>query len=66
LKGHGWHTYTLISPDDSVKFEFVHNINGRRIYCEGTMDAVLFLSRQMAANIQGKVFSMIDVLKNNP
>jgi hypothetical protein len=30
------------------------------------MDAVLFLSRQMAANIQGKVFSMIDVLKNNP
>jgi 4-hydroxy-tetrahydrodipicolinate reductase len=56
LKGHGWHTYTLISPDDSVKFEFVHNINGRRIYCEGTMDAVLFLSRQMAANIQGKCF----------
>jgi 4-hydroxy-tetrahydrodipicolinate reductase len=66
LKGHGWHTYTLISPDDSVKFEFVHNINGRRIYCEGTMDAVLFLSRQMEANIQGKVFSMIDVLKKNP
>lgn len=66
LKGHGWHTYTLISPDDSVKFEFVHNINGRRIYCEGTMDAVLFLSRQMAANIRGKVFSMIDVLKKDP
>jgi 4-hydroxy-tetrahydrodipicolinate reductase len=66
LKGHGWHTYTLISPDDSVKFEFVHNINGRRIYCEGTMDAVLFLSRQMAANIRGKVFSMIDVLKKEP
>ncbi len=63
LQGHGWHTYTLISPDDSVKFEFVHNINGRQIYCEGTMDAVLYLVRQMEGGAQGKVYSMIDVLK---
>ena len=63
LKGHGWHTYTLISPDDSAKFEFNHNINGRQIYCEGTLDAVLYLSRQISAKARGKVFSMIDVLK---
>ena len=63
LSGHGWHTYTLTSSDDSVKFEFIHNINGRQIYCEGTLDAVLFLSRQIALNARGRVFSMIDVLK---
>ena len=63
LTGHGWHTYTLISADETTKFEFVHNINGREIYAEGTLDAVLFLSRQLARSAGGKVFSMIDVLK---
>lgn len=65
LQGHGWHTYTLLSPDDSVKFEFVHNINGRQIYCEGTMDAVLYLSRKLAQGATGAVYTMIDVLKGN-
>ena len=63
LSGHGWHTYTLISQDQTVKFEFVHNINGRDIYAEGTIDAIVFLARQAAAGVKGKVFSMIDVLK---
>ncbi len=63
LAGHGWHTYTLVSADGSTKFEFVHNTNGREIYAEGTLDAVLFLSRQVAQRLRGKVFSMIDVLK---
>jgi 4-hydroxy-tetrahydrodipicolinate reductase len=63
LTGHGWHTYTLSSADRSTKFEFVHNINGREIYAEGTLDAVLFLSRQLAQGARSKVFSMIDVLK---
>ena len=63
LAGHGWHTYTLVSADGSTKFEFVHNINGREIYAEGTLDAVLFLSRQLAEGVRGKVFTMIDVLK---
>jgi 4-hydroxy-tetrahydrodipicolinate reductase len=63
LTGHGWHTYTLVSPDGTTKFEFVHNINGREIYAEGTLDAVLFLSRQLNTKAGGKVFSMIDVLK---
>jgi 4-hydroxy-tetrahydrodipicolinate reductase len=63
LSGHGWHTYTLRSADQSVKFEFTHNINGRDIYGEGTMDAVLFLEKKLAEGARGKVFSMIDVLE---
>lgn len=63
LSGHGWHTYTLISADKTVKFEFTHNINGREIYAEGTLDAVLFLAQKWAQGAKGQVFSMIDVLK---
>ncbi|MDA8141927.1 MAG: dihydrodipicolinate reductase [Desulfobacteraceae bacterium] len=62
LGGHGWHTYTLISPDDTVKFEFTHNINGREIYGQGTVDAVCFLADKVAQGATAKVFSMIDVL----
>jgi 4-hydroxy-tetrahydrodipicolinate reductase len=63
LNGHGWHTYTLCSPDGSALFSFTHNINGRDIYALGTMDAVAFLAKKTAEEIKGKVFSMIDVLK---
>jgi 4-hydroxy-tetrahydrodipicolinate reductase len=63
LGGHAWHTYTLISGDQTVKFEFTHNVNGREIYGEGTMDAVVFLAGKIAAGSRGEVFTMIDVLK---
>jgi 4-hydroxy-tetrahydrodipicolinate reductase len=63
LAGHGWHTYSLISADQTAKFEFTHNINGREIYGEGTLDAVLFLSEKLSQGAKGQVFSMIDVLK---
>ena len=63
LAGHGWHTYTLISGDQSTKFEFTHNINGREIYGEGTLDAVLFLTRKVDQGAKGQVFTMMDVLK---
>lgn len=63
INGHGWHTYTLVSPDKSAVFQFVHNINGRDIYAQGTFDAVLFLSQKTRSGQSGKVFSMIDVLK---
>lgn len=65
LTGHGWHTYTLISEDRTVRFEFTHNINGREIYGRGTLDALLYLSEKVKAGVSGKVFTMIDVLKNN-
>lgn len=63
LGGHAWHTYSLTSPDGSAFFEFKHNINGREIYSEGSLDAVVFLAGKVDAGAQGRVFSMIDVLK---
>lgn len=64
LGGHGWHTYTLISDDGTVKFEFTHNVNGRDVYARGTMDAAAFLHRKMKQSEAGTVYSMIDVLKS--
>ena len=63
LTGHGWHTYTLTSQDQTVRFEFTHNVNGREIYGQGTLDALLFLSEKVKAGVRGKMFTMIDVLK---
>ncbi len=64
INGHGWHTYTLVSPDKNATFRIVHNINGRDIYTQGTFDAVMFLAEKTAAaNETGKVYSMIDVLR---
>lgn len=63
LTGHGWHTYTLDSNDKTVRFEFTHNVNGRDVYVQGTLDAVLYLSKKIEEGETGKVFTMIDVLK---
>lgn len=63
LAGHGWHTYTLTSADETVRFELVHNVNGREIYAGGTLDAVCFLHARLRAGARGQVFSMIDVLR---
>lgn len=63
LAGHGWHTYTLISPDRTVRFEFTHNVNGRQIYAAGTLDALQFLAAKTAAGSTARVYNMIDVLK---
>lgn len=65
LSGHAWHTYTLISSDQTVMFEFKHNVNGRDVYAAGTFDAVVFLADKIQkSRAGGKVFSMIDVLKS--
>lgn len=64
LAGHGWHTYALISGDKTVRFEFSHNVNGRDVYARGTLDAILFLEARVSEEAQGKVYTMIDVLKN--
>jgi 4-hydroxy-tetrahydrodipicolinate reductase len=64
LAGHGWHTYTLISGDKTVRFEFAHNVNGRDVYAQGTLDALLYLNAKLSKGAQGQVYTMIDVLKN--
>jgi 4-hydroxy-tetrahydrodipicolinate reductase len=63
LDGHGWHTYVLISNDQTVRFEFSHNVNGREVYASGTLDALSYLSDKVKAGAEGKLFTMIDVLK---
>lgn len=63
LSGHGWHTYTLASPDRTVSFTFTHNVNGREVYAAGTLDAAAFLAEKVHEGAKGKVFTMIDVLK---
>jgi 4-hydroxy-tetrahydrodipicolinate reductase len=63
IGGHGWHTYTLTSEDQTVTFEFTHNVNGRDVYALGTLDAVVYLHAKISQGIQGRVFSMIDVLQ---
>ena len=63
LAGHGWHTYSLVSEDQTVRFEFTHNVNGRMVYTLGTLDALIFLSAKVEMGVKGKMFTMIDVLK---
>ena len=64
LTGHGWHTYTLVSADKTVRFEFTHNVNGRNIYVLGTLDALIYLEKKLAAGARGQFYTMIDVLKD--
>jgi 4-hydroxy-tetrahydrodipicolinate reductase len=63
LLGHAYHTYTLTSADNTVSFEFQHNVCGRTIYAEGTVDAVGFLSRNLERSDGKTLFDMIDVLR---
>ncbi len=60
LRGHAWHTYILRSPDDSVFFQFTHNVNGRDTYAIGTLDLINFLINNMKI---GKTYSVIDCAK---
>lgn len=61
--GHGWHSYVLRKPDNSVFLEFKHNVNGRQAYVDGTLEAVRFLNKITTLPFRrGDVFSMIDVL----
>ncbi|GFS35346.1 dihydrodipicolinate reductase, bacterial/plant [Actinidia rufa] len=47
LSGHAFHLYHLTSPDQTVSFEFQHNVCGRSIYAEGTIDATIFLAQKV-------------------
>ena len=41
--GHAYHTYTITSEDETVEFVFKHNVKGRKVYAEGSVDAAEFL-----------------------
>lgn len=63
LGGHGHHEYVFVSGDKTVHLALVHNIDGRRVYVDGTIKAIRFLAYKLG--VPGKVFSMVDVLKNS-
>jgi 4-hydroxy-tetrahydrodipicolinate reductase len=49
----------------SVSFELQHNVCGRRVYAEGTADAVEFLHRAVLDKTSEKrIYNMIDVLES--
>ena len=63
LGGHGWHTYSLVSDDRTVSFQFSHNVNGRDVYAKGTLDAISYLHNKVQQGVKGRAYTMIDVLK---
>ncbi len=63
LGGHAFHTYSVDSLDKTVHFEFQHNVCGRKIYAEGTADAVYFLAEQLKSGT-ARPFNMMDVLRS--
>lgn len=63
LSGHAFHMYHLTSPDGTVSFEFQHNVCGRSIYAEGTVDAAMFLYKKVQSGADKKLYDMIDVLR---
>lgn len=62
--GHAFHTYHLTSADESVNFEFQHNVSGRRTYAAGTVDAAQFLSARRKDGGDKRIFDMIDILRS--
>ncbi|KAA8535693.1 hypothetical protein F0562_030696 [Nyssa sinensis] len=63
LSGHAFHLYHLTSPDQTVSFEFQHNVCGRSIYAEGTIDATIFLAQKVKLKAEKRIYNMIDVLR---
>ncbi|KAJ9173926.1 hypothetical protein P3X46_017010 [Hevea brasiliensis] len=63
LSGHAFHMYHLTSPDQTVSFEFQHNVCGRSIYAEGTVDAIIFLAKKIQSRADKRIYNMIDVLR---
>jgi len=63
IDGHAFHTYTLTSSDETVQFQLQHNVCGRRVYAEGTADAVEFVAKVRQQQQVKRLYNMIDVLE---
>lgn len=53
----------LYALSPRAEFQFRHNVCGRRMYAEGTADAVEFLVGKAAAGADKRVYNMVDVLR---
>lgn len=51
------------TPRGRVEFQFRHNVCGRRMYADGTADAVEFIANKAAASAEKRVYNMVDILK---
>eukprot|EP00941_MAST-03F_sp_MAST-3F-sp1_P002903 g2903.t1 len=65
VKGHAYHRYEMVSPDGTVQLALEHNVCGRSVYAEGTVDAVEFLARVINEGHNRRFWSMLDLLKEN-
>lgn len=65
LAGHAFHRYELRTAAGTVTLALEHNVLGRRVYAEGTLQALRFLRYRLAAGSRGEVFSMEDVLRES-
>lgn len=63
LSGHAFHTYSLDSADHTVHFEFRHNVCGRKVYAEGTIDGVEYLQECIRRGDAPRCHSMMDILR---
>jgi 4-hydroxy-tetrahydrodipicolinate reductase len=64
MNGHAFHTYTLTSPSGDVEIALQHNVIGRKVYAEGSVDACIFLARKIIQGAEKKIYNMVDVLES--
>ena len=64
LDAHAFHRYELCTAGETVDVILEHNILGRRVYAEGTLQAVRFLRKQINNGATRRLFSMQDVLRD--
>lgn len=60
IGGHAYHTYTMMSPDGTVKLQFTYNVLGRNVYVDGVLRAIRFLARH---KVEKDIFTMAEVLQ---
>jgi len=61
-EGHGYHWFTLRSPDGTVVIELNTKVEGRLVYALGTLAAIRFLHQRVQEGSVGEVFTMTDVI----
>jgi len=63
--GNEFYSVALTEWESLTALELTHNVNGRDVYFDGTLDAIRFLLPKIEAGKKGKCYNMIDVLHGN-